>query len=181
MATDAAARLRGHLIEKYETLLTGLSARLGSREQALDALQDAYVKLSSSGPQDEVRHPTAYLFRMALNIAANARRRDRRLLGFDEVAALLDVADETPDPSVVAEARSDLATVKAAMAGMPPRRLAICMAAWLDGLSTAEIAQRNGVAQRTVQHELKLATEALQKKLAQPKVISLRRSSDGVS
>jgi len=181
MATDAAARLRGHLVEKYETLLTGLSARLGSREQAREALQDAYVKLSSSGPQDEVRHPTAYLFRMALNIAANARRRDRRLLGFDEVAVLLDVADETPDPSVVAEARSELATVKAAMAGMSPRRLAICTAAWLDGLSTAEIAQRHGVAQRTVQHELKLASEALQKKLAQPKVISLRRSSDGVS
>uniref|UniRef100_UPI002FD88856 sigma factor n=1 Tax=Brevundimonas bullata TaxID=13160 RepID=UPI002FD88856 len=62
---------------------SGLSARLGSREQARDALQDAYVKLSSSGPQDEVRHPTAYLYRMALNIAANARRRDRRLLCFD--------------------------------------------------------------------------------------------------
>lgn len=181
MAMDAAARLRGHLVEKYETLLTGLSARLGSREQARDALQDAYVKLSNSGPQDEVRHPTAYLFRMALNIAANARRRDRRLLGFDEVAALLDVADETPDPSAVVEARSDLATVKATMAGMSSRRRAICTAAWLDGLSTAEIAQRHGVAQRTVQHELKLATEALQKKLAQPKVISLRRSSDGVS
>ena len=88
MVTDAAARLRGHLVEKYETLLTGLSARLGSRDQARDALQDAYVKLSSSGPQDEVRHPTAYLFRMALNIAANARRRDPRALRFDEVGAL---------------------------------------------------------------------------------------------
>ncbi|MGH7021686.1 MAG: RNA polymerase sigma factor [Brevundimonas sp.] len=181
MVTDSAARLRGHLVEKYETLLSGLSARLGSREMARDALQDAYVKLSSNGPQDEVRHPTAYLFRMALNIAANARRRDRRLLGFDEVAALLDVPDESPDPATVAEARSDLATVKAAMARMPARRLAICTAAWLDGLSTAEIAEQNGVAQRTVQHELKLATEALQKNLAQPKVISLRRSEDGVS
>ena len=118
---------------------------------------------------------------MALNIAANARRRDRRLLGFDEVAALLDVPDENPDPATVAEARSDLATVKAAMARMPARRLAICTDAWLDGLSTVEIAERHGVAQRTVQHELKQATEALQRILSQPKVISLRRSEDGVS
>lgn len=181
MVTDAAARLRGHLVDKYETLLTGLSVRLGSREMARDALQDAYVKLSGGGPQDEVRHPTAYLFRMALNIAANARRKDRRLLGFDEVAALLDVPDDSPDPASVAEARSDLATVKAAMARMPARRLTICTAAWLDGLSTAEIAERHGLAQRTVQHELKSATEVLQKNLAQPKVISLRRSRDGVS
>jgi len=175
MVTDAALRLRGHLVEKYETLLAGVSARLGSREQARDALQDAYVKLSSGGPAEEVRHPTAYLYRMALNIAANARRRDRRLMTFDEVSALLEVPDETPDPETIAEARSDLALVKAAMACMSARRLAICTAAWLDGRSTAEIAAAQGVAQRTVQHELKLATEELQRILNQPKVVFLRQ------
>ncbi len=181
MVNDAAARLRGHLVEKYETLLAGVSARLGSREQARDALQDAYVKLSTTGPEQEVRHPTAYLYRMALNIAANARRKDKRLLTFDEVSALLEVPDEAPDPASVAEARSELTLVKQAMARMSPRRLAICTAAWLDGLSTAEIADRHGMAQRTVQHELKLAAEDLQRVLDQPKVVPLRRSAGGVS
>lgn len=181
MVTDAAMRLRGHLVEKYETLLARLSARLGSREQARDALQDAYVRLSTNGPDEEVRHPTAYLFRMTLNIAANARRRDRRLLGFDEVAALLEVPDAAPGPEEIAEARSDLAVVQSAMAGMSPRRLAICRAAWLDGGSTADIARDQGLAQRTVQHELKLAAEALQQALDQPRVIPLRRRAGGVS
>lgn len=181
MTTEAATRLRGHLVEKYAVLLARLSHRLGSREQARDALQDAYVKLSEGGPQDEVRHPTAYLFRMALNLASNARRRDRRLLGFDEVSALLEVPDEQPDPAVVTEARSELAAVKAAMAGMSPRRRAICAAAWLDGLPTQDIAQRHGLARRTVQHELNQAIQALQQILRQPKVIPLRRRGDGVS
>lgn len=181
MGTETAARLRGHLVEKYETLLAGVAARLGSREQARDALQDAYVRLSTNGPEQEVRHPTAYLYRMALNIAANSRRKDKRLLNFDEVSALLEVPDETPDPASIAEARSDLSVVKEAMARMSGRRLTICTAAWLDGLSTAEIAERHGMAQRTVQHELKQAAQELQRILNRPKVIALRRADGGVS
>jgi len=181
MVTEAASRLRGHLVDQYEVLLLRLSNRLGSREQARDALQDAYVKLSGGGPQDEVRQPTAYLFRMALNLASNARRRDRRLLGFDEVATLLDVPDEQPDPAAVIEARSELARVKTAMADMSARRRDICAAAWVDGLSTQEIAQRHGLAQRTVQLELQQATKALQQSLAAPTIIPLRRRGDGVS
>lgn len=181
MVTEAATRLRGHLVEKYEFLLMRLSTRLGSREQARDALQDAYVKLAGGGPQDEVQHPTAYLFRMALNLASNARRRDRRLLGFDEVSALLEVPDETPDPAAVIEARSELARVKAAMAEMSPRCRDICTAAWVDGLSTQEIAARHGLAQRTVQLELQQATKALQQVLAGAAIIPLRRRGDGVS
>lgn len=181
MVTEAATRLRGHLVDQYDALLARLSVRLGSREQAKDALQDAYVKLSGGGPQDEVRHPTAYLFRMALNIASNARRQDRRLLGFDEVAAVLDVPDEQPNPAAVLEARSELAVVKAALADMPSRRRAICTAAWLDGQPTQAIAEREGIAQRTVQHELQLATKALQRLLSQPKVIPLRHRAGGVS
>lgn len=157
-------------------LLAGVSARLGSREQARDALQDAYLKLSRGGPEQDVRHPTAYLYRMALNIAANTRRRDRRLLTFDEVSSLLEVPDDAPDPEAIAEARSDLAMVRTAMARMSPRRVAICTAAWVDGLATSEIAERNGLAQRTVQHELKLATQELQRILDQPKVVFLRQS-----
>jgi RNA polymerase sigma factor (sigma-70 family) len=181
MVTEVATRLRGHLVEKYEMLLARLSIRLGSRDKAQDALQDAYVRLSVTAPQDEVRNPTAYLFRMALNLAANARRRDQRLLGFDEVAALLEVPDSGPGPAEIAEARSDLAIVKTAMAAMSPRRLAICTAAWVDGASTAEIAEKQGMAQRTVQHELKLAAEALQQTLNQPRIIPLRDRASGVS
>lgn len=181
MVTEATARLRGHLVEKYEFLLLRLSARLGSREQARDALQDAYVKLSHTEARDEVRHPTAYLFRMAMNLASNARRRDRRLLGFDEVTALLDIPDEQPDPAAVIEARSELSRIKTAMADMSPRRREICEAAWVDGVSTQEIADRHGLAQRTVQLELQQVAKALQQVLDGAAIIPLRRRGDGVS
>lgn len=174
-------RLRGHLVAHYDTLLSRVSARLGSRERARDALQDAFVKLSSDTVLEEVRHPTTYLFRMALNIAANTRRKDNRLLGFDEVSSLLDVPDESADPSRVMEARSDVLIVKQVMAGMSSRRFEICSAAWLDGESTLHIAQKRGMPLRTVQHELRQASMDIQRALARPKVVALRQSGSGVS
>jgi len=180
--TDTSqSRLRRHLIDHYDTLLSQVTARLGSRDRARDALQDAYVKLSGEAVLDEVRHPTTYLFRMVLNIAANNRRKDDRLLSFDEIANLLDVPDDEAGPARVLEARSEVQIVKRVMSGMSRRRFEICSAAWLDGLSTADIAEARRMPLRTVQHELRQASLEIQKALSQPKVISLRRSGTRVS
>jgi RNA polymerase sigma factor (sigma-70 family) len=181
VSDSSQARLRRHLVDHYDTLLSRVTARLGSRDRAKDALQDAYVKLSGDTALDEVRHPTTYLFRMALNIAANSRRKDDRLLGFDEIASLLDVPDDAADPARVLEARSEVQIVKRVMSGMSRRRFDICSAAWLEGLSTSDIAQARRMPLRTVQHELRQASLEIQKALSQPKVISLRRSGLGVS
>jgi len=181
MTDSSQTRLRGHLVAHYDTLLSRVSARLGSRERARDALQDAFVKLSGDAVLEDVRHPTTYLFRMALNIAANARRKDSRLLGFDEVSSLLDVPDEAADPLRVMEARSDIRIVKQVMAAMSPRRFQICSAAWLDGESTQDIAQRRRMPLRTVQHELRQASMEIQRALARPKVVALRQSGSDVS
>nr|WP_316629367.1 RNA polymerase sigma factor [uncultured Brevundimonas sp.] len=181
MTDTSQTRLRGHLVTHYDSLLSRVTARLGSRERARDALQDAFVKLSGDAVLEEVRHPTTYLFRMALNIAANSRRKDDRLLGFDEVSSLLDVPDDAADPSRVLEARSEVQIVKQVMAAMSPRRFEICSAAWLEGESTLDIAQKRKMPLRTVQHELRQASLEIQKALARPKVVALRQSGSGVS
>ena len=181
MVTEVADAPQGHLVEKYEMLLARLSVRLGSRDKAQDALQDAYVRLSVNAPQDEVRNPTAYLFRMALESRGQCASSGPAAVGVRRGDGLAGRADSEPGPAEIAEARSDLAIVKTAMAAMSPRRLAICTAAWVDGASTAEIAEKQGMAQRTVQHELKRAAEALQQALNQPRIIPLRNRASGVS
>lgn len=181
MTENSRVQLRRHLVAHYDALLSRVAARLGSRDHARDALQDAFVKLSGDVAVEDVRHPMTYLLRMALNIAANSRRKDSRLLGFDEVASLLDVPDESADPSRVLEARSDLRIVQQVMAAMPRRRYEICSAAWLAGESTIDIAEKRGMPLRTVQHELRQASLEIQRALAHTKVIPLRRSGSGVS
>lgn len=181
MAEPPRSELQTHLLDQYDDLLARLSRRLGSTDLARDVLQDAYVKLASEEKGSAVRHPTAYLTRMALNLAANIRRKDRRLLAFDEVSALLDIPDAGDSPEQILEARSAIGVVKRVMSAMSPRRLDICSAAWLDGTSTDELARRHGLAVRTVQHELKQASLEIQAALAEPKVRPLRKSGGGVS
>jgi RNA polymerase sigma-70 factor (ECF subfamily) len=70
---------------------------------------------------------------------------------------LIDFADDAPDPARVAEARSDLRVLEAAIAELPARRRDILLAARLDNLPRQEIAKRLGISLRLVEKELHLA------------------------
>ena len=174
-------QLKAHLLNQYDTILVRLSRRLGSVDLARDVLQDAYVKLASTQEPDAVRHPTSYLMRMALNLAANIKRKDRRLLSFDEVSAVLDIPDDVPDAEQMFQNRSAVVVVKKTMAAMSQRRFEICNAAWVEGVSTQILAEKHGLAVRTIQHELKQASLEIQKALAEPKVVPLRKFGGRVS
>lgn len=158
LARDALIEL---LLSSYVDLERRLARRLGSDEVAGDALQDTYVRLRRTENLGEIRNPRAYLFRMAINIARNRLRADVRLLSATQIELLTDLPDESPDPSQIAQARSDLAAVEHALDQLPSRRRAIFRRAWVDGASHAEISVEFGIAIRTVGRELQLATESL--------------------
>jgi RNA polymerase sigma-70 factor (ECF subfamily) len=147
------------LLVRYDDLKRRLTRRLGSAELAGDALQDTFIRLERSPQIGPVRNPQAYLARMALNIAANHRVAEARRLTVSETEALLDIVDDAPDPARAAEAKSDIDALKRALAELPPRRRDIFMAAWVEEISHAEIAERYDVTVRTIQIELKHALE----------------------
>lgn len=181
MTGSEPSELKSHLLAQYDVLLARLSRRLGSADLARDVLQDAYVKLASADQPRDIRHPTSYLMRMALNLAANVRRRDRRLLSFEEVTGLLDIPDDGADAERMLQNRFALVVVKRVMSAMSKRRFDICASAWIEGVSTVDLAERHGLAVRTVQHELRLAAQEVQAALAEPKVTPLRKTDGGVS
>lgn len=181
MSEATRARLRDLIRLQYDELLGRLSRRLGSRELAGDALQDAFVRLERAELSADLRQPTSYVLRMAVNIAANIRRRERRLLSLEDVAEALEVPDETQDPTDRVAFAADMARVKAAMQGLPERRRILLMEAWLDEIPTAELAVRHGIAVRTVQHEVKQAVEELRRVLGETNVVPLRRRGHQVS
>lgn len=180
--SDATRRsLRNLIRERYDYLLSRLSYRLGSKDLAGEALHDAFVRLERAELAPEVRQPTSYILRMATNIASNRRRRNSRLLSIEDVVEALKVADESQDPSLASEWQSDLAAVKRALRGLPERRRELLTAVWLDEMPTAELAQRHGIAVRTVQHEVKLALEQIRSALTESNVIPLRPTGRQVS
>lgn len=158
--TDAArASLRNLLVTNYTSLSQRLARRLGSADVADDALQDTYLRLEQGSDIGPIQKPTDYLFRIALNIAADKRRAETRKLTAVEVDEILHVADESPDPARVAEARSDLKILELAFAELPERRRDIFKAVMLDNIPRRDIAKRLGISVRTVDFEVQRALE----------------------
>ncbi|TCM13977.1 RNA polymerase sigma-70 factor (ECF subfamily) [Novosphingobium sp. PhB165] len=161
-----AEALQRAFVAIYKELLASLEGPLGSRDAALDALQDASLKLASEPEIGPVRNPYAYLRRMALNLGRNRRRAVARFVPVDKT--WLDaIADEEPDPERIAAARADLASTVAALDELPERRRLVFLDKWMHGLSLDEIARSRGIHRRTVQKELERTAAFLRARAAQ--------------
>ena len=91
--------LRDLLVLRYDEFRQRLRSRLGSRQLAEDALQETWLRVDAMRDSTAVRHPAAYLFRVALNVAEEQRRKQARVMTLDEVEDLYLMADERADPA----------------------------------------------------------------------------------
>lgn len=122
MTETSRAILRRLLLGGYDDYVRRLTSRLGSRDLADEALQDTFLRLERAAEIGPIQRPHAYLWRMVLNMAANRRAAEGRLLAASEIEAILDLPDEAPDPARTAEARSEIEMVKRALLELPARR-----------------------------------------------------------
>jgi RNA polymerase sigma factor (sigma-70 family) len=152
MIRDNLDRLLACLQSDYGSLLSDLMRFLRSKDLAQEALHETYLKLRRDPEVGEVRSPRGYLLRMALNLARNSQEKEHRYALLPET-----LADDGPTPARVAEARSDIHAVRAALDRLPSRRLAIFTASVRDEASTDVLAARFGLSPRTIQRELKAA------------------------
>jgi RNA polymerase sigma factor (sigma-70 family) len=160
MADSPRVLLRQLLVAGYTDLKRRLARRLGSAELASEALHETWLRLApGQGDAAAIRRPHDYIFRVALNIASDRERAQRRRLSYSEVDALYHVADATLDAEQLVEARSELLALDRAVAELSPRQRAILIAVRLDGTSHAELARRFGISERMVDKDLRHALE----------------------
>lgn len=175
MAEDTRPVLMDYLSRHYDLLKRQLGRALRNTDLAEDALHDTWLRVHGQGKsegksesksksegkseraQDPIRRPGGYLVRMAFNIALDIQRRQSRNLPFDEIDALLELADPAPGPDRTAEARSQLDAVVRLLERMPARRREVVVLVHMEGLTQPEAARRLGVSLRTVEYELKHA------------------------
>jgi RNA polymerase sigma-70 factor (ECF subfamily) len=151
------ATLRELLVGGYGELKARLTQRLGSAELASDVLQETWVRLERAAPLGPVHLPKAYLFRIAYNIALKRRRAERETVTLDDARNVLDLVEDTPDPSSVVESRSEVALLRKAVAELTLRQREILFASRLDNVPLAKLAVRHGISQRWVERELRYA------------------------
>lgn len=165
MTETTWASLRALLVERYGTLRRRLAHRLGSMDLAAETLQETWLRLERPGNPGPVQRPEAYLFRVALNIAADRRDADRRRLALSEIELLLHADDDELDPERITAARNDVAVLVGILDELPPRCRAIFVAARFEELPHKTIAARFGISTRMVERELKRALEHCDKLL----------------
>ncbi len=144
-------------LTSYEDFKVRLRRRLGSEELANDVLHETYLRVDRMVDTPDIAQPNAYLYRMALNIAADRRQADARLLTGDEIEELLQVCDEALDPARVVGGQKELQVLLKALYELPARRRKIFIAARLEEAPHLEISQRFGISTRMVEKEIKAA------------------------
>lgn len=157
MADDAQPALLDHLVKRYHNLKLRLTRLLRNGDLASDALQDTWLRVQSQQEQGKINSPTAYLMRMAFNIAIDIQRRQGPRLSTEDVEDLLELSDPAPGPARTAEGRSELEALVRIMQGLSPRRREILILVRWEGMPQKEVADLLGVSLRVVEHELKRA------------------------
>lgn len=170
LRSASTSALLGTLEIDYPLLLQRLSGRLGSREAAVEALHDTYIKLRSGPDIGQIRSPRAYLYRMALNLARNRRRNEARIVPFAN-AAFLDLPDAAPSQERVVGAAQEIRLAITALRSMSIKRQQIFLAKWRDDKSQAEIASEFGMHKRSVQKELAKAEASVRATLRSNMVV----------
>lgn len=159
------AVLRDLLVNSYEDFRLRLTRQFGSEEVASETLHETWLHLHRQGEAGSVQSPTAFLMRIASNIAKDRARTARRHARRSEIDAALEIADPAPGPARAAQAHLDLKIVERAISELPERTRTILVASRLEGLSHQMVADRLKISRRTVLYELSRAVAHLDARL----------------
>jgi len=130
--------------EHNEALIRFLRGRVGSRNEALEVAQEAYVRLLSLDQPGAVSYLRAFLFKTAANIAIDRRRRHQN---FDKVAGrqLFTELAENRTPERQLSGEQTLRHLGALIENMPPKCRESFVMNQIQGLDAATIARRLGI------------------------------------
>jgi RNA polymerase sigma-70 factor (ECF subfamily) len=151
------------LVRRYLPRAFALAQRiLGHREDAEDAVQDAFISaLAALGSVDPDRPFGPWLFRIVANRSLNARRSRavRRAEQIPETTAAAERADSLLERNEIAD------RFETALANLSPRQRAIVQLFEVEGYGTSEVAEMLDMSPATVRWHLHEARGRLRQSL----------------
>jgi RNA polymerase sigma-70 factor, ECF subfamily len=151
-----------HLVERYQTQAIGHAlAILGNREDALDAVQEAFIDAFQALDRLDLTrrfYPWFYVILRNRCYKQAAGRKRREMSNTDELQIL------APAPTIQPE---DKMLLDQALVELENEDREIITLRHLDGLSYQELAQRLEVPEGTIMSRLHYARKRLREKLAQ--------------
>lgn len=154
-------------VSKRANLLRFLTARLGSKAQAEDVVQDLFLKLATVDPDLVVENSTAMLYRMAANLAVDHVRHRRRAMARDHAwndvqpTSGGDPMAEQASAEQALAARQSLVALMSGVEALPPRMRTAFRLHKIEGRTCAETAQMMGISVKAVEKHTTAALKAL--------------------
>jgi RNA polymerase sigma-70 factor (ECF subfamily) len=167
---DHGARLTGFFEESADELMGTLYFMLGDREDARDAVQETFLKCwRARAGLGEVRDLRAWVFKVALGVARDARRsawrRKSRPLPEDETV-LTAMTTRSAEPA--SERAETIRRVRRAIERLPEGEREVFLLRENGELSYEEIAAMSGTPLGTVKTRMRSALARLRRALALP-------------
>jgi RNA polymerase sigma-70 factor (ECF subfamily) len=141
-----------------------LLARCDSPDDAADLVQLVFLRAMEALPRLRTRHRgsfAAWLFRIAHNTAADARRYSRPTVPWDHVPEML-LLYPGPSPEAAAVQRDDLNTLRMVIAELDEAKQELLALRFAGELSIAEIALTVGKSEAAVRKQLVRTVHNLQ-------------------
>ncbi len=138
---------------------------LWQAEDAQDVVQEAFMRLWDMRQRVDSHTAQALVYRIALNLAANRRRR-RKVWRWVTLEALRQTADEGPGAEALVSAHQQKAAVRRAIDALPEKQRRVMTLCAFGAMSYAEIADILEISPGTVASRRHTALQNLQHMLA---------------
>ena len=150
--------------EHQRALVASVEARVRSRIDAEDIVQEAWIRALAQVADDEVHAPIrslkAYLHRIAANLSIDhlRRRKVRAHLEAGSIdAAVLQIASDAPLADAVLIETQRQRMFEAALRSLPARARRVLLLSRVEGWTYPRIAAKLGISVRTVSNDLERA------------------------
>ncbi len=160
-------RLIIRVFKEYEDeLRLYLIKKAGSVEEAEDITQEAFLKLHLAKAPEDIRHPKAFLFRVATNILIDhiRRRRSRVKEVFDD-GLVNNIPDDGFSPETSLHSRDFRRALEKAISELSPRRRQVVVMHKILEKSYGEIAEELGITRSMVEQHMTRALRHCRKRL----------------
>jgi RNA polymerase sigma factor (sigma-70 family) len=143
-------------------LLRFLRRNWRDKEEAYDILQEVYARVYDAARRERPSHIKPFLFSTARNLMID-RLRQMNVVPINAVADFeaLNVLDDSPTPEQNVSARQELRLLQAALDNLPDRCRQIVFLRKVEGFSQREVAQKLGVTEEVVEHQIAKAMRLL--------------------
>lgn len=138
-------------------------AQFLSAQDVDDVAQEAYLRAYVAEQQTQIEHPTAFLFRVAKNLAlTKLTRKSRQITDYIEEAGGYAGTPSVPGVDQEIEAQQCLGLYCEAIASLPIKCRQVFLLRKVHGLSHKEIAKRMGLSVSSIEKYLRKGVLACQ-------------------